>query len=201
MGILGGKYEAEHVWEAHTTHRHACEHVLAARVVATPFMCSRMFNMSRQRHWFYLVMTYKTLLWCYRSIFIQDVMTRSNDRKGQTYVLIFHSQNVWQAWHDWDFPFRQDKAEEDRDKRKKPSAHQREWVSLMSLCVFLNKTKALIPPCNNFPVSHYSSLPALSKDYMLSKLSTKRKTNGCYISTLLIYSIPLSYSLNTSLLI
>lgn len=41
---------------------------------------------------------------------------------------IFHSQNVWQAWHDWDRSFWQDKAEEDRDKRKKPSAHKREWV-------------------------------------------------------------------------
>lgn len=60
-----------------------------------------------------------------------------DDRKGQTCVLfVFQSQNVWQAWHGRNCTFWQDEAEEDGDKREKPSAHQREWVSLVPMCVF-----------------------------------------------------------------
>lgn len=61
--------------------------------------------------------------------------------------LIFHSQNVWQAWHEWDCPIWQDKAEEDRDERKKPSAHQREWVPLMcmSVCLWTAFNQAMAP--------------------------------------------------------
>lgn len=96
------------------------------------------------------------------------------DRKGRSSVLrclfvcffsIFRSQNVWQAWHDRDCPFRQDKAEEDRDKREKPSAHQREWVSLMCcMCVcFWTVPEPWSHPVINFPVRRYSSLSSAVK--------------------------------------
>ncbi len=107
--------------------------------------------MSRQRLIF-LVMTCQTL-------FLRCRITKSSVALSKwrltgkvkrvcsdVFSLISHSQNVWQAWHDWDCPFRQGKAEEDRDEREKPSAHQREWVSLVSVCVcvLLNATEALI---------------------------------------------------------
>lgn len=110
--------------------------------------------------------------------------------------LISLSQNVWQAWHDRDCSFRQDKAEEDGDERKKPSAHQREWVPLTRFWTVLKPWS----PCNNFPVSHYSSLPALSDDYMLSKQSSKKKQIAATSAHHITHSIPVTCSLNTSLL-
>lgn len=133
------------------------------------------------------------------------------DRKGRSSVLrclfvcffsIFRSQNVWQAWHDRDCPFRQDKAEEDRDKREKPSAHQREWVSLMCcMCVcFWTVPKPWSHPVINFPVRHYSSLssavkrlhPQQAEQLGGEKKKTPTTTNCCNISTSLMYSTALS---------
>ena len=90
------------------------------------------------------------------------------------FFFFLHSQNVWQAWHDRDRPFRQDKAEEDRDKRKKPSAHQREWVSLEStVCVWTVKPWSLPATISLSVIAH--CFQVLTKDYTLSKQSSKKK--------------------------
>lgn len=94
--------------------------------------------------------------------------------------LIFHSQNVWQAWHDRDCPFRQDKTEEDGDERKKPSAHQREWVSPVSVCFW-----TLLKPWS--PATIFLSVAARRlqrcQKTTCSASRAAKKTNCCSIST------------------
>lgn len=65
------------------------------------------------------------------------------------------------------------KLKKTETKEKNPLPTKESKCPLCLMCVFLGGVEAL-SPCISFPVSGYSSLPLLSKDYTLSKQSSSK---------------------------
>lgn len=128
------------------------------------------------------------------------------DRKGQTcalrWVLFFSFFTAKMS----DKPDMTEIARFDKTKLKKTETKEKNPLptkesecpsSLQYVC------EALIPPCNNFPVRHRSSLPSADKRLHAEQAEQQKKKipNCCSISTSSIHSTPLTYSPHTRPLI